>query len=84
MTGCMWTMRLPWLPAAVAMAAAGPDERRVTFAEAAAGSWARSPDRLVLEGQGGAAAARGRAAHALFTNAQTQACVAGKGGGPAR
>lgn len=32
-------------------------------------AWARSPDRLALEGRGGAAAARGRAAHTLFPNA---------------
>lgn len=62
-------MRLSLLLAAAATAAARPAEHRPTFAEAAARAWARSPDRLVLEGQGGAAAARERAAHALFPNA---------------
>ncbi len=60
---------LALLLAILATAAAGPAVPAMSFAEAVARAWTRSPDRLALEGQGGAAAARGRAAHALFPNA---------------
>lgn len=62
-------MRFALLLAGIAVAGAGPAEPRPSFAEAVAMAWARSPDRLALEGRGGAAAARGRAAHTLFPNA---------------
>ncbi len=62
-------VRLALLLAAVAASGAAPVEPRPSFAEAVAMAWARSPDRLALEGRGGAAAARSRAAHTLFPNA---------------